>query len=176
MVTTIGLLWRNNGNFSFFPSNQTLQALVISEGNVSQNPIVVIARQLDQTKHLIVYEVNIQDDYRFTVRDRIEIGNVVVSLKKNPDQKNEFWALENKKWISYNLSLMRKKAEPPLDNHLIDSQVLFDVKNNSVVVRNKEVVFPTMDTENLRSIHPLNEEKSTWLFVFDQEIEIVHSQ
>ncbi|MEI5905448.1 hypothetical protein WAK64_00015 [Bacillus spongiae] len=172
VITFIGFTWNSRTDSIHSLDKQSLQVLVLSEGNKDENPTVVVARENEAENYLIIYEVDTQDRFRFLVKEQMIVNGTVSALKKQNSKENGFWALINGDWTFYNSSMAKKSVHFQGEDGLNGSDVPFEMINDEVSLINEEVSFSNVNMEKLQSIHLLDENQAAWLIVYEQKFEV----
>ncbi|WP_142386516.1 hypothetical protein [Bacillus sp. Marseille-P3661] len=157
-----------------FGNNQTSNSFdqkvsVIRRMTDSQNPLVAVAKMHEQKPILLLYNIDVLDNYKF------ETVNVV-ELKTQPEamvaeEPLGVWIKLEGNWYFFDMNLQSRQKDDD-ETILINKSVQFKMVEDRVVVysTNGTLLWSERFQDTPVSIHSLSRDNKLWLIVFKDDI------
>ncbi|MCR8850911.1 hypothetical protein NQ095_21065 [Rossellomorea sp. SC111] len=159
----------------------TIHAEVLSRGDEHHNPVIALAKVVEEQPVLVIYEIDQQNQYYFKVLHSVSLHNTVKTLGVTKEQNGIWVQLEEKKWILFSESLEVLQERDSAPSTVISSRQSFHIQEGtgfiSIPRGADDVQLDLTDKSGEpKEIHSLSGDDSVWLVVFQKDIVLARSR
>ncbi|WP_044339443.1 hypothetical protein [Rossellomorea aquimaris] len=156
---------------------QSIHAEVLSAGNGERNPVIAVAKMVQDQPVLIIYELDRSNQYYFKVLHSVSLKKTVKKVGITKEENGIWVQLDNKQWVLFSDSLEVLQEEKEAPSRLISSQQPFEYDEQDQMIGislrgNKDLI--ELDLSDRKAepveVHPLSVDESLWLVVFQEDL------
>ncbi|WGG44813.1 hypothetical protein [Rossellomorea sp. DA94] len=156
-------------------------AQVLSRGDESRNPVIAVAKVVEEQPVLVIYEIDQKNQYYFKVLHSVSLHNPVKTLRVTKEHNGVWVQMEEKKWILFSESLevlQERESEP---SSVTSSRQPFHIQEGTGLIsiprgsRDVRLVLTDKSGEP-EEIHSLSGDDSVWLVVFQKDMVLARSR
>ncbi|KPL59175.1 hypothetical protein [Rossellomorea vietnamensis] len=158
-----------------------IHAEVLSRGDEHHNPVIAVAKMVEEQPVLVIYEIDQKNQYYFKVLHSVSLHNPVKMLGVTKEQNGIWVQLEEKKWILFSESLEVLQERDSAPDSVISSRQSFHIQEDtgfiSIPQGAVDVQLDLTDKSGEpKEIHSLSGDDSVWLVVFQKEMVLARSR
>ncbi|MCA1065969.1 hypothetical protein QTG56_10575 [Rossellomorea sp. AcN35-11] len=167
----------------FYSSSQvtvperSVHAEVLSAGGEDRNPVIAVAKMVQDQPVLVIYEIDKRNQYYFKVLHSVSLKKSVKELGVTKD-KSGIWAqVDQGQWILFSPSLDVLEERKKSPSSMISSQQSFEYDEHDQLLdislreRKDPIRVKVSDGEGVPAeVHSLSEDRSLWLVVLPEDL------
>lgn len=159
----------------------TIHAEVLSRGDGSRNPVIAVAKVVEEKPVLVIYEIDQKNQYYFKVLHSVSLHNAVKMLRTTKEHNGVWVQMEEGKWVLFSESLevlQERKSDP---SSVTSTRQPFHIQEDtgfiSISRESRDVRLDLTDKNGEpKEIHSLSEDDSVWLVVFQKDMVLARSR
>ncbi|CAN7259309.1 hypothetical protein [Rossellomorea sp. LjRoot5] len=159
----------------------SIHAEVLSRGDGSRNPVIAVAKVVEEQPVLVIYEIDQKNHDYFKVLHSVSLHNSVKTLGVTKEHNGIWVQLEEKKWVlfSESLEVLQERNRDP--SSVISSRQPFHIEKEtgfiSIPQGSRDVQLDLTDKSGEpKEIHSLSGDDSVWLVVFQKDMVLARSR
>ncbi|MCA1057426.1 hypothetical protein LCL96_00665 [Rossellomorea aquimaris] len=181
LVVLGGFLYSSNSSKKVDGKTSSIQAEVLSKGSETENPVIAVAKMVEEQPVLVIYELDRNNQFFFKVLHSVSLQNTVKTMSIAKEHNGIWVQLEEKNWVlfSESLEVLQEREDGP--SSVTTSRHPFNIEEDGFIG------IPRDEGESLRlnlsnrsgkpnDIHSLSVDDSIWMVVFQKDLVLARSQ
>ncbi|MEI2666609.1 hypothetical protein [Rossellomorea sp. LJF3] len=159
----------------------SIHAEVLSRGDESRNPVIAVAKMLEEQPVLVIYEIDQKNQYYFKVLHSVSLHKPVKTLRVTKEHNGIWVQMEEKKWILFSegLEVLQERESDP--STVTSSGEAFQIQKDTGLISisrgSRDVQLDLTDKSGEpKEIHSLSGDDSVWLVVFQKDMVLARSR
>lgn len=177
LVVLGGFIYSSDSSQKVEGKTPSIQAEVLSMGSETKNPVIAVAKMVEEQPVLVIYELDRTKQYYFKVLHSVPLHNKVKTMSLAKEHNGIWVQLEEGDWALFSNSLEVVKERKDTPSAVTTSRNPFTQDKNGFISIPGNMRLDLSDRSGEpNEIHSLSEDGSLWMVVFQKDLVLARSQ
>ena len=177
LVVLGGFIYSSDSSEKADGKTPSIQAEVLSVGSETKNPVIAVAKMVEEQPVLVIYELDRNNQYYFKVLHSVSLHNKVKTMSLAKEHNGIWVQLEKRKWALFSDSLEVVKERKDAPSHVTTSRNPFSQEKGGIISLPGSIRLDLSGKSvEPNEIHSISEDDSLWMVVFEKDLVLAKSQ